>query len=194
MSCDDIIMQRDIAVRSTRCSINNNCIGLHVPHITLECCKNAFAYRGPVLWNALPENIKKCESLNGFKQCIFLHIVEWLMSTIFVLYIWGVSRKLATSVNQGGNILTTMDVFKCTHVTLLKSYWTTYRRPILNNVLLLNKYWLAKICKPCGYVRDIPQHICTTSFRKWIINGNKMHTYEQLQCNIHNEILLHWCN
>ena len=23
----------------------------------------------------------------------------------------------------------------------------------------LNNYRLAKICKPCGYVRDIPQHI-----------------------------------
>ena len=33
------------------------------------------AYRGPVLWNALPENIKKCESLNGFKQCLKLHVV-----------------------------------------------------------------------------------------------------------------------
>ena len=41
-----------------------------MPHIILECCKkNAFAYRGPVLGNALPENIKKCETQNCFKQC-----------------------------------------------------------------------------------------------------------------------------
>ena len=39
--CDEIAMQRDIAVRTTRSTINNN---VHVPHITLECCKNAFAY------------------------------------------------------------------------------------------------------------------------------------------------------
>ena len=71
--CDEITMQRDIAVRTTRSTINNN---VHVPHITLECCTNAFAYRGPVLWNALPENIKKCESLNCFKRCIKLHVVE----------------------------------------------------------------------------------------------------------------------
>ena len=70
--CDEITMQRDIAERTTRYTIDNN---VHVPHITLECCKNAFAYRGPVLWNALPENIKKCESLNGFKQCLKLHVV-----------------------------------------------------------------------------------------------------------------------
>ena len=61
--CDEITMQRDIAERTTRSTIDNN---VHVPHITLECCKNAFAYRGPVSWNALPQNIKKCESLNGF--------------------------------------------------------------------------------------------------------------------------------
>ena len=70
---DEITMQRDIAVRTTRYTIDNN---VHVPHITLECCKNAFVYRVPVLWNALSENNKKCESLNGFKQCIKLHVVE----------------------------------------------------------------------------------------------------------------------
>ena len=37
-------------------------------------------------------------------------------------YIWGVSRKLATSVNQGDKILTMMDVLKCTQITLLRSY------------------------------------------------------------------------
>ena len=70
--CDEPTMQRDISRRTTRSMINNN---VHVPHITLECCKNAFAYKGPVLWNVFPENIKKCESLNGFKQCIKLHVV-----------------------------------------------------------------------------------------------------------------------
>ena len=43
----EITMQRDITVRTTRSTVNNN-VGLHVPHIILECCKNAFAYRGPV--------------------------------------------------------------------------------------------------------------------------------------------------
>ena len=72
--CDEITMQRDITVRTSRSTVNNN---VHVPHIILECCKNAFAYRGPVLWNALPENIKKCETLNCFiKQCVKLHVVE----------------------------------------------------------------------------------------------------------------------
>ena len=38
--CDQITMQRDITVRTTRSTVNNN---VHVPHILLECCKNAFA-------------------------------------------------------------------------------------------------------------------------------------------------------
>ena len=69
--CDEITMQQEITVRTTRSTVNNN-VGLHVPHIILECCKNGFAYRGPLLWNELPENIKKCETLNCFK----LHVVE----------------------------------------------------------------------------------------------------------------------
>ena len=34
--CDEITMQRDITVRTTRSTVNNN---VHVPHIILECCK-----------------------------------------------------------------------------------------------------------------------------------------------------------
>ena len=39
---------------------------------------------------------------------------EWRTSTITP--IWGASRKLATSVNQGDKILTIMDVLKCTQI------------------------------------------------------------------------------
>ena len=35
--------------------------------------------------------------------------------------IWDVSRKLATSVNQGDKIVTMMDMLKYTQITLLKS-------------------------------------------------------------------------
>ena len=47
----------------------------------------------------------------------------------------GCLKKLATSVNQGDTILTMMGVLKCTQITLLKSYWTTARIPILNTFL-----------------------------------------------------------
>ena len=73
--CDGITMQRDITVieqRGPQLTIMYMC---HII-VILECCKNAFAYRGPVLWNALAENIKKCETLNCFKQCVKLHVVE----------------------------------------------------------------------------------------------------------------------
>ena len=53
--CDEITIQRDIAERTTRSTIDNN---VHVPHIILEGCKNAFTHRGPVLWNALPEILR----------------------------------------------------------------------------------------------------------------------------------------
>ena len=43
-----------------------------------------------------------------------------------IIHIWGVSRKLATSVNQGDNILTMMDAFKCTQITLLKLNFSQY--------------------------------------------------------------------
>ena len=81
--CDEITMQRDIAERTTRSTIDNN---VHVPHITLECCKNAFAYRGPVLWNALPEIIKKCESrmvLNNVSNYTYSRLID----AIFMLYV-----------------------------------------------------------------------------------------------------------
>ena len=83
--CDEITMQWDITVRTTRSTVNNN---VHVPHyIILESCKkNVFAYRGQVLWNALPENIKKCETLNCFKQCVKLHVrCSRIIDAIFMI-------------------------------------------------------------------------------------------------------------
>ena len=105
----------------------------------------------------------------------------WLST--YTLYIWGVSRKLATSVNQGDTILTMVDVLKCTKITLLKSYWTTDRRPILNTFLHWIITGLQKSVNPVVMYGTYP-NIYTTSIRKWRINANKMHTYEQLQCNI----------
>ena len=58
--CDEINMQCDIAERSTRSLNFNNAV---VPYVSLESFRNAFAYRGPVLWNALPLSTKKCETL-----------------------------------------------------------------------------------------------------------------------------------
>ena len=67
--CDEITMQRGIAIIISRYTINNN---VHLPHITLDCCKKCIS----LSWNAVPENIKKSESVIGFKQCLKLHVVE----------------------------------------------------------------------------------------------------------------------
>ncbi len=110
---------------------------------------------------------------------------------VVLFYIWGVSRKLATSVNQGDTILTMMDVIKCTQIT--NYYWTTDRRPNLNTFFHLIITGLRKSVNPVVMFGTYP-NIYTTSIGKWIINANKMHTHEQIQCNIHNYILLHWYN
>ena len=41
----------------------------------------------------------------------------WSRTAIYYTTIWGVSRKLETSVNQERNIFTMMDVLKCTQIT-----------------------------------------------------------------------------
>ena len=70
--CDEINMQCDIAERSTRSLNFNNAI---VPYFSLESFRNCFAYRGPVLWNALPLSTKKCETLASFKKCLKIKIL-----------------------------------------------------------------------------------------------------------------------
>ena len=47
----------EIAVRDTRASASSNLV--IVPHAPLALFENSFAYRGPVIWNTLPEHIRK---------------------------------------------------------------------------------------------------------------------------------------
>ena len=70
--CDEIDMQCNIAERSTRSLNFNNAI---VPYVSLESFRNSFAYRGPVLWNALSLSTKKCETLASFKKCLKINIL-----------------------------------------------------------------------------------------------------------------------
>ena len=67
--CDEINMQSDIAERSTRSQF------AVVPYVSLESFLNYFAYRGPVLWNALPLSTKKCETLVNFLKCLKIKIL-----------------------------------------------------------------------------------------------------------------------
>ena len=45
-------------------------------HVSLESFRNYFAYRGPVLWNALPLSTKKCETLASLKKCLKIKILD----------------------------------------------------------------------------------------------------------------------
>ena len=69
------------------------------------------------------------------------------------VYRWGVSRKLATSVNQN------FDHDGCAQMYsnyIAKVLLNNRPKTVLKYFSSLNNYRLAKIC---GYVWDIPQHV-----------------------------------
>ena len=70
---DCITMYNEIAVRDTRASTSSNL--LTVPHAHIALFKNYFAYRGPVIWNALPEHVRKCNSLCTLKIALQAHVM-----------------------------------------------------------------------------------------------------------------------
>ncbi len=65
---DCITMHTEIAVRDTRASTSSNLVT--VPHAPLALFENSFAYRGPVIWNALPEHVRKSNNLHTFKKAL----------------------------------------------------------------------------------------------------------------------------
>ena len=70
---DCITMCTEISVRDTRASTSSNLvIVLHAP---LALFENTFAYRGPVILNALPEHIRKCNNLHTFKKALRAHVM-----------------------------------------------------------------------------------------------------------------------
>ena len=71
--CDEITLQRDISTRSTR---SLDCNNVYVPCASLECFSNAFAHRGPVIWNALPQYIKNSLTMDNFKINLKMFIAE----------------------------------------------------------------------------------------------------------------------
>ena len=68
---DCITMYNEIAVRDTRASTSSNLV--IVPHAHIALFENYFAYRGPAIWNALPEHIRKCNNLHTFKKALRAH-------------------------------------------------------------------------------------------------------------------------
>ena len=44
-----------------------------VPRAPLALFENYFAYKGTAIWNALPEHIRKCNTLHTFKKALRAH-------------------------------------------------------------------------------------------------------------------------
>ena len=63
--CNEIIMAIEVRDRLGR-NIDEN--DLYVPYVNVNCTKNAFSYRGPLLWNNLENHMKECTNINDFKS------------------------------------------------------------------------------------------------------------------------------
>ena len=63
----------EIAVRDTRASTSSNFV--IVPHAHVALFENVVACRGPAIWNALPEHIRKCNNLHRFKKALRAHVM-----------------------------------------------------------------------------------------------------------------------
>ena len=55
---------------SVRYNIRNSEMRLNVPRPRTDHMKKSFCYSGAVLFNSLPQNIRKCQSLPQFKKAI----------------------------------------------------------------------------------------------------------------------------
>ena len=71
---DYITICNEVAIRDTRNSTSTNLVTL--PYASLDIFKNAFAYKGPFLWNALPHNIRKRATLSCFKIALKAHVLN----------------------------------------------------------------------------------------------------------------------
>ena len=70
---DCITMYNEIAVRDTRASTSSNLVIVSQAHLALF--QNSFAYRGIVIWNALPEHVRKYNNLHTFKKALRAHVM-----------------------------------------------------------------------------------------------------------------------
>ena len=61
---NEILMSFDVSNRSTRSTDVNN---VYVPNVHLSITKKSFCYQGPTVWNALPADIKQCNTIETFK-------------------------------------------------------------------------------------------------------------------------------
>ena len=60
-------LQDLFSIRSTPYNLRDSEIKLNLPKPRTNYCKRALGYRGPLLWNSLPVNLRKSDSLGYFK-------------------------------------------------------------------------------------------------------------------------------
>ena len=63
-------LQGLFSVCGTRYNIGNSEMRLNVPRPRTDYMKKSFCYSEAVLFNSLPQNIRKCQSLPQFKKAI----------------------------------------------------------------------------------------------------------------------------
>ena len=63
-------LQDLFSVRGTGYNIRQSEMRLNVPRPRTDYMKKSFCYSGAVLFNSLPQNIRKCQSLPQFKKAI----------------------------------------------------------------------------------------------------------------------------
>ena len=71
--CNEITLHSEIDERTTR-SLNDN--NVCVPYAHLESFKNYFTHRGPIVWNSLPDYVKRVEHCTHLRQQMKLFIMN----------------------------------------------------------------------------------------------------------------------
>ena len=70
---NEIIMEIEVSERIRR-NINEN--DVFIPFVNIDGTKNAFSYRGPVVWNSLGDQLKECTDINDFKKKAKLYFLN----------------------------------------------------------------------------------------------------------------------
>ena len=94
--CNAITMCSDVANRDTRMSDASNMTV--VPPASRETFKNSFSYRGPIIWNTLPEHLRSCCTLKDLKKKMKIYVLSYRHYVIGHFTFYCASRFVVCSV------------------------------------------------------------------------------------------------
>ena len=72
---------------NVHCHNTRNSVNYHLPKIRTNISKNSIFFKGPVLWNQIPPDLKNSPSLNCFKQRYKCYLLICIHPTIDTLKI-----------------------------------------------------------------------------------------------------------